>query len=137
MKAARFRYGRIYKAYFFEKPIVHPICVNVIARSFEEALALVREQFPERTISAFHPEDRYRLVADFDAVIIAPNLPPTEPPDIERDYNGVPKEVARGWCHSVIFEKSADEEQIQDDCAETDKQAEVKELKTLYERGTP
>jgi hypothetical protein len=97
MKAARFRYGRLYKAYFFEEPIVEPISVTIVARSFEEALALVREQFPARTISAFNADDTYRLRQDFHAVIIAPNLPRTEPPKLPCDFRGVPEEVSRGW----------------------------------------
>ena len=97
MKAARFRYGRVYTAYFFEKPIVKPISVTIVARSFEEALALVREQFPSRTISAFHAEDGYRLLQEFGAVIIAPNLPRTEPPKLPCDYHGVPEELSRAW----------------------------------------
>ena len=94
---AKFRYGRIYKAYFFEKPIVDPISVCVIAQSFEEALALIREQFPDRTISGFHSDDTYKLVTDYTAVIIAQTLPKKKPPDLKRDLNGVPEECSRSW----------------------------------------
>lgn len=96
-EAAKFRYGRLYNAYFFEEPIVFPISVWVIAQSFEEALGLVREQFPGRTISAFFPEDRYKLLSDYSAVIVAPDLPETEPQKLKRDYDGVPEELSRGW----------------------------------------
>lgn len=99
---ARFRYGRVYKAYFFERPIVRPVSVTVVARSFEQALELVRAQFPDRTISGFFAEDNHRLVPHYEAVIIAPNLPAREPPDLEVDpYSGAPKEVSRSWYREV------------------------------------
>lgn len=96
MKTAKFRYGRVYKAYFFEQPITFPVCAVVVAKSFEEALGMVREQFPNRPISSFHPDDD-RLVPQWSAVIISPNLTRTEPPDLPRDYKGVPKELSQGW----------------------------------------
>ena len=95
-KTAKFRYGRVYKAYFFEKPITYPICAVVVAQSFEEALGMVREQFPNRTISSFHPDDD-RLVAQWSAVIVSPDLPRTQPPDVPRDHKGIPKELSQGW----------------------------------------
>lgn len=109
-KVGKFRYGRIYKAYFFEQPITYPVSVSVIARSFEEALGLVREQFPDRTISAFHSEDRNRLVADYDAVIIAPGLPRTEPPQLTRNVDGIPEECTREWYNFPKHEPESSEE---------------------------
>jgi len=82
------RYGRVYKAYFFEKPIKRPITVIVITNCFERALALIRAQFPGRIVSALHGESQMsENIPTTHAVLVDAPLPRKDF-DVERKEQG-------------------------------------------------